>query len=197
MTKIFFGTDADLAQVWQWLLEAPGMQVVEECSRPGQPNRWFDSWDTLEPVYREGVRNLAAWSRDFGAPPMPVQFSSTPETQWRLGDKGRTVLNSPAFIRAGRTNDQNGCLVASSLSYWSEKGARQRSVFPETNIAEIDWKKVRSVAASIQRKVKKASKARLYSYPIMPDAFERLRDGHLKLWNWGAECAYPSDLIVE
>lgn len=171
--------------------------ICEEYSRPDQPNRWFHNADELATAPDAFDQTLAAWSQTFGGRPFAERIAFEPGTQRRFGATGRTILRSPAFIRVFRNNDQNGCLASAYLSCWTEKGARQRSVFSDGVLNSVDWKKLAAASTSVVRQLKKASPAKLRSYPIMPDAWTKLRAGQIKLWNWGAECAYPSELITE
>jgi hypothetical protein len=133
MQTTFFGTKPDLAQVWQWMLEIPGVKLLEEYSHPDQPSRWFNTWDELAGVIDAGDHGLAAWSEEFGAVPESERIIFDERTQRRLDARGRTVLKSPAFIRLNRNNDQQGCLAAASIACWDEAGARQRAACRNTS----------------------------------------------------------------
>jgi hypothetical protein len=196
MAMTFFGTQSDIAQVWQWLFDVPEMRLFEGYSRPDKPNRWFDNWDTVSRYVDDGGWTLTAWPQSVGGRPRIERITFTPETQRELGGKGRTVLLSPASIRVNRNNDQMGCLADSSMTCWTEKGARGRSIFPEEFLDEVDWVKLRSIVSKIQRQITKASPAKLRACPIMPDAFEKLQAGEIRIWNWGEACSFPSPLIT-
>jgi hypothetical protein len=196
MNMTFFGTDTDIAQVWRWVLEFPGMKLFEDHSRPDQPNRWFDTWEQVQNSQDVQIWGLAAWSESIGGRPRIEQIVFNERTQQRLDAKGRTALHSPASIKIGRNNDQNGCLASGGIGCWTEKGARQRSIFPEEFINEVDWASLQSVLRKVQRQIAKSAPAKLRSYPIMSDAFALLSDGRIKLWNWGTECTIASPLIT-
>lgn len=119
------------------------------------------------------------------------------DIQRKLGERGRSVLQSPATIKVRRNNLQNGCLASAAIGYWTEKGARQRSIYAESILDEVDWTQFRSISSKIERLIAKSAPAKLWSYPIMSDAFARFKSGEIMLWNWGEPCAYPSPLIVE
>lgn len=197
MQTNFFGTQADISQLWRWILEIPGVAVCEESSRPDQENRWFHSWEELEAAPDAVRQTLAAWSPVFGGTPVARRIVFEPDTQRRTNATGRTVLHSPAFIHVRQNNEQNGCLAAAYISCWTEKGARQRSVLPDPLLDSVDWKKFTATVGSLVRRLKKASPAKMRSCPIMPDAWANLQEGKIKLWNWGTECAYPSELITQ
>lgn len=197
MQATFFGTGTDVQQVWRWLLEMPGIAVCEEYSRPDQTNRWFHGWDELVAAPDAFCQQLAAWSPGFGGTPETERITFNPATQRELQARGRTILRSPAFICVVRNSEQNGCLAPAYVKCWTEKGARQRANSPHEVLDSVDWKKFSAASASIVRQLKKASPAKLRSYPIMPDAWAKLQSGQIKLWNWGAECGYPSELIAE
>lgn len=197
MPMTFFGTDADIAQVWKWLFDYPGMRVFEDSSRPDQPNRWFSTWTEVADALEAKPASLAAWPEPVGGQPRSEQIIFKPAVQRKLGAKGQTVFRSPATIKVGRNNDQNGCLASASISCWSERGARQRSIFDENFLNEVDWSKLRSIERRMERLVSKFSPAKMRSYPVMANAFERYRNGEIKLWNWGEACAYPSPLVKE
>ncbi len=197
MQATFFGTDADLLQVVQWFLEVPGMTLFEPASRPDLPNRQFCTVEEVAQRFREPGRHIAAWLESTGARPIPRYIQFEPNTQRRLGAKGRTELVSPSLIGIGRDGDQNGSLGAAHISCWNEKGARQRSMYSEDLLNQVEWKALRSITSSLQRKLSKASPAKLGSYPIMEDAFGEVRGGRLSLWNWGAACSFPSPHITQ
>ena len=197
MQTTFFATEPDLSLIWNWLFEVPGMRVCEDYSRPDQANRWFNTWEDLDRAFDGNALHLAAWSTDFGISPQQEIITFRPNTQKELGGKGRTVLRSPAFIKVARNNEQNGCLASASITCWNEKGARARSIFTPEILDRTDWKKLAAASSLISRRIKKVSPARMRSYPIMPDAWRRFKGGEMKFWNWGAECIYPSDLVIE
>lgn len=197
MTKIFFGTDADIAQIWRWLFDTAGVKIFEEYSAPDQTNRWFETWDEICTHLDSGLTGLAAWPATVGARPRVKQIAFEPNTQRRLGAKGRTALLSPATITLGRNNEQNGCLASASFGYWTEKGARQRSIYPDDFLDDVDWTQHRAIVSKLERRVIKSAPAKLRSYPVLPDAFERFKRGEISLWNWGKPCTYPSCLVVE
>jgi hypothetical protein len=58
-------------------------------------------------------------------------------------------------------------------------------VYGEEAIAGVDWSKLKSIVASVERWVKKSSPARLHSHPVMPAAFSELTEGSAVLWNFG------------
>jgi len=195
MQVTFFATNTDLLQVAQWLLDVPGIALLEAYSRPDQPNRQLRTIEDVAQLVGERAWGFSAWLETSGAAPRARWIEFEPTTQRKLGAKGRTELNSPAMIGIHRNNDQNGCLAASYISCWNEKGARQRSIYSNELLDDVDWKILRSFTSSFQRTLKKASPAKLHSYPIMEDAFGKLRAGNLKLW-FGGPCAYPSPDIA-
>ncbi|MEW9307438.1 hypothetical protein [Labrys neptuniae] len=188
MQTSFFGTDVDAVQVLRWLYDIPEMRFFENHSRPDQPNRWFETWDKTLAYFEGGRSSLAAWPQNVGGVPFLEQITFALDTQRQLDAKGRSVLHSPALIRIIRNSDQNGCLAATNITCWNEKGVRQRSMFSEDIIDSVDWKAFGSIERGIQRKVKTSSPAKLGSTPIMPDAFQHLEAGQIKLWGWGIEC---------
>ncbi len=196
MTITFFATDLDLVQVWHWLFDFPGMRIFEEYSVPDKANRWLETWEEILAYIDGGGDNLAAWPSTVGGMPRVKQIRFTKNTQIELGAKGRTVLQSPATIKVRRSDPQNGCLASASTVYWTEKGARQRSIFSEDFLDEVDWKQFRSIGSRIERLIAKSAPARMRSYPVMSDAFTRFSNREIMLWNWGEPCAYPSPLIV-
>lgn len=196
MQANFFGTDADVAQIWCWLFDIAGVRLCEEYSRPDHPNRWFETQDDFEKAGGVSISSLAAWSPEFGPKPTPEKINFTSKTQHQMRAKGRTILRSPAFIRISRNGDQKGCLVASSISYWQERGARSKSVYPSEILDLIDWKKFETTSGAVVRRMRKTAPAKLGRYPIMPDAWAKLVTGEIQLWNWGSACGYPSDLVL-
>ena len=198
MTLTFFATDTDISQIWNWLIDEPDMVVFEEYSAPDQPNQLFKTWKHLSQYLNDGGRGmigLAAWPPSVGGRPQIEKITFEPNTQRKTKAFGRTALRSPALIHITRNNYQNGCLASAALSSWSEKGARARSIYPDEFLDAVDWKKFQSTVNKFKRQITKSSLAKLRSYPIMPDAFRKLKNNEIKLWNWGEECVYTSPLI--
>lgn len=197
MALTFFATDADLSDVWHSLFTQPGMKVFEDYSIPDLPNRWFVEWAEVSEGISRKSTSLAAWLELAGGEPRLERVTFDANTQRRMGKKGRSVLASPALIKIGRNNNQNGCLASASISCWTEKGARQRSVFPSEFIDQVDWNKLHSSVAWIERLIRKSSPAKMRSYPVMPNAFDLFQKREVCLWNWGEAYAYPSPLVVQ
>jgi hypothetical protein len=196
MALTFFGTDTDLRSIWKLLFDVPGMRVFEDHSVPDQPNRWFNTLDEILSVKNISWHPLAAWPETVGGKPRVKSITFDANTQRKTGAKGRTALLSPALIHVSRNNDQNGCLASATMSCWNEAGARQRSIFPEDFLNEVDWPALRSIMSKAQRQITKSAPAKLRSYPVMPDAFSKLVAGEIMLWNWGEACTFPSPLIT-
>jgi hypothetical protein len=193
----FFGTDDDIVQVWRWLFEVTDMKIFESYSKPDEPIRMFESWATIESSLREKSAHLIAWPKSVGGEPQWEKITMERAKPWHLRGKVRTILHSPALIGVHRNNDQRGCLAVAYIKCWNEKGARQRSILPEKFVDEVDWKEFRSIVGKIRRKQLKASPAKLGTAPIMSDAFEKLRAGEIKLWNFGGgEVTFPSTDIA-
>lgn len=172
------------------------MRIFEEYSVPDAPARWFDDWDGIARYLADGGQSIAAWPESVGSKPRAEQVVFTPDTQRKFGAMGRMVLHSPAMIKVIPGHDPKTCLATSSISYWSEKGARARSFVEPAIIDEVDWKQLQSIVGPIERRVRREAPGKLKAYPIMPDAFAGLKAGSVKLW-WGEPCGYGSPLIVE
>lgn len=197
MQASFFGTDADMLQVWRWIYDVSQMKLCQHYSSPGQPNRWFDNWNDVVDHLSVPYAAIAGWPSSVGGKPIADFVTFTPETQRETGAEGRTVLRSPALITSFRNNDQNGCLAVSHVTCWTEKGARQRSIYSEQALDAVDWKAFTSIARALQRRIAKASPAKLDATPIMLDAWQKLKAQEIQLWGWGEACGYPSPGIVE
>lgn len=197
MALTFFATDIDLTEVWRSLFTQPGMKVFEDYSKPDSKNRWFTEWSQVAEAIHLDSSSLAAWPEPAGGEPRLKQVIFNADTQRRTGMRGRTVLASPALIKVGRNNDQDGCLASASISSWTEKGARQRSIFEPAFLDEVDWKQLRCSLTRVERFIRKSSPAKMRSYPVMPNAFDLFQKGEVCLWNWGEACVYPSPLVVQ
>jgi hypothetical protein len=196
MGLIFFATDGDLTDVSSWLFQVPGMRFFEEYSAPDQQNRWFEEPDEIADLLRNGAHTLAAWPSGVGGKPEQKEVVFSKAQRDELGASGRTVLTSPAIIRVNRNTDLPGCLNPFSISCWTERGARQRSMYDEEVLNSVAWPKLASIVSGIQRQIRKSSPGKLHSYPIMPAAYTKLVDGDVQLWNWGEKVGYPSSYIT-
>jgi hypothetical protein len=196
MARNFFATIDDLVEVSNWPCQVPNMRFFEEYSAPDQKNRWFEEPDEIAALLRNGTGALAAWPADVGGIPREEQVIFSQAMQDKSGATGRTILVSPATIRVQRVTDIADCLNPWELLYWTEKGARQRSIYDDEVLASVAWPKLASIGASIQRKIKKISPGKLQASPIMPDAYRKLAAGDLSLWNWCKKVDFSSTSIT-
>jgi len=191
----FFATDDDIRQVWRLLFDVPSMRIFEDYSKPDQSNHWMSDWDEFLIRFEDHKGFLTAWPQCVGGLPRESWVEFEPNTQKKLRARGRTILESPALINVFQSGEYQGCLGNVSMKCWNEKGARQRSFFSEQFCDEVDWPQFRSILAKVQRQIKKMCPAKLRNVPIMHDAFEKFHNGHIKLWNWGQQCAWPSEFV--
>jgi len=185
MALIFYAAIGDLTDLSRRLFEVPGMEIFQEYSAPDQRNLFFNTPDEIARYLSEGDRRFAAWPSGAGGDLMRRHVDFSRDYQTQSGRKGRTVVESPSIIRVTPTTDVQGCLNPYSMSCWTEKGARQRSMYGEEAIAAVDWPKLKSIVASIERWINKSSPARLHSNPVMPAAYAELTEGKAVLWNFG------------
>lgn len=185
MALTFFATDEDLTDLSRRLFQVPGMKVFEEYSASDQKNRWFETPEEVAAYLFEGARRFASWPSGVGGSLTERNLDFNKDLQELFGEKGRTVVESPAIIRVNVITDIQGCLNPYSISCWTEKGARQRSMYGEEAIASVDWQKLKSIVASIERWIRTRSPARLHSHPVMPAAHKQLNEGKALLWNFG------------
>jgi hypothetical protein len=192
----FFAADEDLFRIAQWLSEVDGLMLFERYSRPDQPNRWFSTAEEIAEILLAPGQGLGAWLEATGARPTITEIVFNPETQHRFAAKGRMELTSPSLITIRRDADQRGALGATNAACWTEKGAKQRSIFPTESIDQVDWKALRSFMGRLRRMVIKSSPAKLHSFPIMENAFNAVRTGRITLWAWATPNTYPSPHIT-
>ena len=131
MTILFYAAMDDLTDLSRRLFEVPGIKLFEEYSAPDQPNLFFKSPDEISSYLSEGARSFAAWPSEVGGGLTRKNVAFSREYREEIGKKGWTILESPAVIRVTATTDVEGCLNPYSMSCWTEKGARQRSIFNE------------------------------------------------------------------
>lgn len=196
MALTFYATDDDLAEVWRWLFQVPGMKVLEVSLAPDQESRYFAGLEEIADHLRNGAYTIAAWPSQVGGEPQRKEVIFTESVKDELGARGRTILESPALIKMSRLTSGPECLNPCQISRWTEKGARQRSMFDEEVLDSIDWPKLKSIVTSIERQIKKHSLGKLHSHPIMPTAYDRLVTGDLELWNFGEKVGYPSSYVT-
>lgn len=186
-----------MTRVWETFFRTPGMYILEEYSVPDAPNRWLTSWDEIAAQIGDPTCSLAAWFEPAGGKPREKKITFTPETQRKLQAHGRSVLETPALITIRTLDPLNGCLGATAISYWTEKGARQRSMFSEDLIDQVDWRQLHTVVARLERRIKSEAPAKLRASPVMSDAFDGFRKGEIKLWYGGQTVTSPSPLVVQ
>lgn len=192
MALTFYATNEDLTDLSSRLFEVPGMMLFEEYSAPDQQNRYFEIPDDIAKFLNDGAHSFAAWPSGVGGRLTRTDIVFNTDHQERTGKRGRAVLESPAIIRFNRMTTIAGCLNPSSILCWSEKGARQRSGYHEEALTSVDWSKLKSIVASIERWIKKRSPARLRSHPVMPSAFRQMNNGEVLLWNFGEKVGLSS-----
>ena len=196
MQANFFATTEDWVTLWGWIMDIAGMVVIEHYSKPDLPNRHFNTILEVETAIRRNEFSMAAWPSTVGGKPRVERISFEPNTARKLGAAGRWAMWSPALITFMRHNELSaGCLSPSSFSCWSEAGARQRSIYPDEFLDEVDWRVLSSITRGLQRKVRSASPMALAEAPILPDAARQLELGKLSLWGWGEAVTATSPLI--
>lgn len=185
MAMTFYATNEDLKALTLRFFQIPGIKLFQEYSAPDQQNLWFEKPDDIAQYLSDGARSFAAWPSGVGGSLIQKHIEFTKDLQQRFGEKGRTVIESPAIIRVQPVTNVSECLNPFAISCWTEKGARQRSMYSEETIASVDWNKIKTTVASIERWIKKHSPARLHSYPVMPNAYSELTEGEALFWNFG------------
>lgn len=196
MQANFFATTEDWITIWGWIMATPGMAVIEEYSTPDLPNRQFNTIQEVETAIRSNDFSMAAWPSTVGGKLRVQRINFEPNTARGLGAKGRWAMHSPALVTFMRHGDQSpGCLSPSSFSCWSEAGARQRSIYPDEFLDEVDWKAFSSITRGLQRRIRSASPIALGAAPILPDAARQLESGTVNLWGWGEVVTATSPLI--
>jgi hypothetical protein len=196
MQANFFATTEDWLTLWDWVVGLPGMRVIEHYSRPDLPNREFNTPDEVQQAFQNKESLIVAWPSSVGGKPRAERVNFEPNTVRKYGAEGRWIFRSPALITFMQHNEQRaGCLSPGSFSCWSEAGARQRSIYPEEFLDEVDWKAFASITRGLQRKMRSASGLTFGAAPILPDAKKQLEAGKIKLWGWGEEVTISSPHI--
>lgn len=184
----FFATTEDWVTLWSWIMEIPGIRVLEAHSRPDLKNREFPTIDIIAAAIREGDYCMAAWPSSVGGEPRIERIVFEPDTARRLQAKGRWTLHSPAMVTFMQHGEQaSGCISPGYFSHWSEVSARQRSVYSGEFLDEVDWKQLASIARKLSGRIRKSSPAKLGGASVLPDAWRLVEASQAKLWGWGEE----------
>lgn len=197
MTKIFYATRRDLATIYRWLCAIDGLELYECRSQPNEQLRQLKDGDEIEAFLLEGNAPPAIWPRWVGGK-LEIERNRLNRQSWfQLRGPLALAPSGPSIVRIFSNSDQNACLADSQIITWSEKGARQRSIFDDNALSSINWKAHRAFVGKLGRQIASLSPAKLRSYPIMPDAFTRLDAGMLNLWDVDQPCTATSPLITK
>lgn len=172
MNYIFFANEGDIAELGDWCEAQGSFEIVNQTPRIL----------LLRPRVAEQHHPGRLWER------LQKQVAN------QLGDPSQDDLN-PANITLSSNADQMGCLANSSLTWWSEKGARQRSAASRSQIDDTDWNKVDSAISAIKSRIRGQSPALVRHYPIMAGAYADLTREGKQLWLWGEKCGPDSSLL--
>ena len=180
----FLATSEDIKTIVWYMLDELNFTIFEAYSEYDKPIRQIHSGCTVENLEDDFDNILVrGWRHEFNSPPkFELIQSRKPELF-----KERTVVTNLAQIQLYKNRVMDDlCLHPSRLSNWSEKGARQRAFASHEELDAVNWKELKSYSSKIKRFIRvKMSVAKLNSMPIMPDAYDKFRDGKLLLWNWG------------
>lgn len=191
----FFALEDDIALILDYLLNEEDFSFFEGYSETDKPIRQFTSVDQWRDARMSKGRCLLLRGRDksFTNNPVFKEIIHAPE----IGGS-RTCLEGAAIVQIAEGRFlENGALYPANIGHWNEAGARQRSIWTEAQLNEVDWTQLRKISGRMQRYIKnKLARAKLRSFPILPAAYEAFIRGEFNLWNFG-EIVTPSSCLIE
>jgi len=175
----FYALGDDLRQLFQFLYAETDVVVYELSSEPDRDVRKFHSLAELETVFHLGTYragHLKLWSPSVMARPVIRRI------ELRTGAHSfRYTAEGAGLIELYLDGSREGVIYHTHYGHWNEAGARQRSMHPAQ---DCDWKALSKISGRIQRYIRgNLADAKLYSRPILHQAFAALQQDH-GLW-WG------------
>ena len=194
----FYATPNDIRDIVRFVYEETDCQIYEPYSRVNKELRCFANQQTFD------AENPAAAShgRLYLALLSP-SVTSGPEIQkYELSESAgggfRYKIAQPGVIslqEGGIQNVEDRSLDWSSVGHWSEKGAWQRSSFPDEMLEAVNWRELERISRKIRYHVSnRLAVAKHRSRPILEDAYRQMQDG-LRLWIGPGSQGIESDEI--
>ncbi len=181
----FYATPNDHREIVRFVYEETDCQVFEPYSRVNEELRCFanlQSFDSENPAEAShGLLYLALISPSVTSGPVIQKYKLNESA----GGGFRYKIAQPGVIslQEGGIKDIEGSpLDWSDIGHWSEKGAWQRSSFPDAMLEAVNWKELERVSRKVRYHISnRLAVAKHRSRPILSDAYLKMRDG-LCIW---------------
>lgn len=182
----FFASTDDLRELIRFVFDETDLRVFEAYSRVNHELREFRN---LEELDRErptdsshGRLHLRMFSPSVTQGPEIVEFELTESA----GGGVRRKVEDPSQIQivqqGVREVAAGEALFPSDIANWNEKGAYQRSAYPDEQLEQIDWRELERLSRRLIYRIrKKMAVAKFNGQPILPDVYRQMENG-LKLW---------------
>jgi len=170
----FYAVKGDLQKLLAFLYGETDVIVFELSSEFDREIRQFKSLKELENVYEvgqmsKGQLHFQLWSVSVMKEPQPRRIElKVGGHSFRYSIEGAGLMQ----LYCGGLNEN--VIGHTHFGHWNEAGAKERCVSPTD---DCNWEALKKVSGKIQRFIRGTSAAKLYSRPILPDAFSSIKSG--------------------
>jgi hypothetical protein len=170
----FYALGCDLRSLFEFLFAETDVVVFELSSEFERDPRQFKSLRELEAVFTLGAYragNFQLWSPAVMVRPVIRRVELKVP-----GHSFRYAVEGTGLMQLYLDGDRDGVIYHTHFGHWNEAGATERSLHPPD---DCDWNALAKLSGRIQRHIRRRlSAGKLYSRPILLEAFEAVQRGH-------------------
>jgi hypothetical protein len=183
---LFYATPNDHREIVRFVYEETDCQVFEPYSRVNKELRSFgdlEEFDLERPAEASHDRLFLHFISPTVTPGPAIERYELNESagggyRYRIDQAGVISLQEGAI----RKDIEGEPLDWSDIGHMSERGAWQRSNWPDEMLEQVNWRELERVSRKIRYHISnRLAVAKHRSKPILQDAFRQMRDG-LNLW---------------
>ncbi len=182
----FFAVSEDLRELCAYLLDHTDFLIYEAYSRIDKPLRILRDRRSVDALIAETAGeglHLRLVSPSVVSEPVVRRF----ELSASVGGGWRSTLEDPSMVsivqRAPREDSGTSLVHRTDWNHWSEKGARQRSVWSDARLDAVNWRELQKFSGRVQYHLRRRiAVARLHGWPVLANAASALRAGRIHLW---------------
>jgi hypothetical protein len=170
----FYGLKSDLQKLLAFIYDETDIVIFELSSEFDCEIRCFESLQKLESAFDigqtpKGQFHFQLWSASVMKEPQPRRIElKVKRHSFRYSIEGAGLMQ--LYLGGLREN----VIGHTHFGHWNEAGAKERCVLP---INDCNWEALKKISGKIQRFIRGSSVAKLYSRPILPDAFSSIQSG--------------------
>jgi hypothetical protein len=170
----FYAVKSDLQKLLAFLYAETDVVIFELSSEFDREIRRFKSLHELESAFNigqtpKGQLHFQLWSASVMKEPQPRRIELKVK-----GHSFRYSIEGAGLMQLYLGGLKENVIGHTHFGHWNEAGAKERCVLPAD---ECNWETLKKISGKIQRFVRGTSVAKLYSRPILPDAFSSIQSG--------------------